>query len=319
MIAETLEKTQRLEIDAVVCVPTFRRPDMLRKTLASIQAQNGALRLAVVVVDNDAKASEGAAAAQAIFLSGALLGVAVVEPEPGHCSAVNRSFSEARKHWPKAEFYVMIDDDETADPDWARRLIAAARVHSVDLVGGPVTPVFSDKAPGNLERHPVYWPAFDVSGPVPMIYGSGNFLIRADAFAKLDNGEFDPRYNFLGGGDTDFFARCRRAGLTSYWENDARIVETVPAERLRANWVVRRSLRIGAINFRLDRASVPGVRGHVKAALKNVVILPLSVLRAARDALRGRPVLTALHPILVAFGRLFAWAGIEPEQYRLGR
>ena len=44
---------------AVVCIPTFRRPAGLRKTLESLAAQAGANDFAVVVVENDAERLEG--------------------------------------------------------------------------------------------------------------------------------------------------------------------------------------------------------------------------------------------------------------------
>ena len=41
------------EPEAVVCVPTFRRPEMLRRTLQSLVDQTTSIRFVVVVVDND--------------------------------------------------------------------------------------------------------------------------------------------------------------------------------------------------------------------------------------------------------------------------
>ena len=60
-------------------------------------------------------------------------------------------------------------------------------------------------------RHPAFRPAYDASGPVPVIYGCGNCLITRSVFATLGEPAFDLRFNFLGGGDIDFFARCRRS------------------------------------------------------------------------------------------------------------
>jgi GT2 family glycosyltransferase len=44
-----------LDIEAVICIPTFRRTAGLERTLASLVAQAGDVRFAVVVVDNDAQ------------------------------------------------------------------------------------------------------------------------------------------------------------------------------------------------------------------------------------------------------------------------
>ena len=302
--------------EAVVCVPTFRRPDMLRQTLQSLVAQTGPTRFAVVVVDNDAIGMAGAAIADAFFSAGLLDGLCVVEAQPGHCSACNRAFAEARRRFASASYVLMIDDDEVADAEWLARMIAACRERQVDIVGGPVVPHFSDGVPEALARHPVYWPAYSRSGFVPMIYGSGNFLIRCEALERLERPEFDLRYNFLGGGDLDFFTRSRRAGLAFYWEQGARIVETVPSERVRAAWVVRRGLRIGAINYNVDKSSSRSLLGRVKVFAKNGALIPVSAVRSLNLLMQGRSAIVSLHPMVVAIGRLMAWMGVEPEPYR---
>jgi glycosyltransferase involved in cell wall biosynthesis len=302
--------------EAIVCVPTFRRPDMLRLTLQSLVDQIGPTRFAVVVVDNDAIGVAGAAIAGAFFSAGLLEGLCVVEAQPGNCRACNRALGEARRRFASASYVLMIDDDEVADPGWLARMIAAARERQVDIVGGPVEPHFSDGVPEALARHPVYWPAYSRSGFVPMIYGSGNFLIRRQAFERLSHPEFDLRFNFLGGGDTDFFTRCRRAGLTFYWEETARIVEIVPRDRVQAAWVLRRGLRIGAINFAIDRALSRSALGRLRLAVKNVALVPVSAYRSLKLIAQGKPALVSAHPMVVAIGRLMAWFGIEPHQYR---
>jgi glycosyltransferase involved in cell wall biosynthesis len=301
---------------AIVCVPTFRRPGMLRETLWSLCDQRGAPPFAIVVVDNDSERQEGRAVADGFLARGELDGICVVEAEPGNCRAINRAFDEARRHFGSADYVLMIDDDEIADPDWIRRMVEAAQTPGADIVGGPVEPRFPPKTPEGLARHPIYWPFRNRSGPVAMIYGSGNFLIRREAFARLANPRFDLAFNYLGGGDTEFFTRCRRAGLGFYWRQDARIEETVPRERLQAGWILRRGLRIGAINYRIDRSIAHSWRGRLWLVAKTAAIAPLSLARAAELLMQGKPPLVSAHPILIALGRIFAAFGVEPEQYR---
>ena len=305
--------------EAVVCVATFRRPEMLRRTLQSLVDQTGKTRFAVVVIDNDPAGMAGVPIASAFLSNGLLEGFCLVEAQPGNCHACNRAFREARLRFASASYILMIDDDEVADPDWLNRMVAACRETKVDIVGGPVTPHFPAGAPDAIANHPVYWPAFSRSGPVPMIYGSGNFLIRREAFERLSYPEFDLRYNFLGGGDTDFFTRCRRAGLTFHWEQSARIFETVPSDRLRAAWILRRGLRIGAINFHIDDASSQSILGRAKLIAKNGVLLPVSVFRSLKLLAQGKSALVSAHPMVVAIGRIMAWLGLEPEQYRFSQ
>jgi GT2 family glycosyltransferase len=302
--------------EAIVCIPTFQRPAMLRRTLQSLAEQRGAIRFAVVIVDNDSRASAGVPVGASFLREGGLSGLCLIEPRQGNCYAINRAFREGLQRFPTARYFLMIDDDEIADPTWLERMVAAARRYDADIVGGPVVPEFPEGVPPGLNRHPIYWPAFEKSGFVPMIYGSGNCLIQRRAFEKLDDPSFDLRFNYLGGGDTDFFTRCRAAGLIFYWEQTARIVETVPEERLQPGWVLRRGLRIGAINYRIDRGASRTVLRRLRLTAKNLVLVPVSTVKSLVLVMRRKSLLVALHPLAIAVGRILASLGGEPEQYR---
>lgn len=303
--------------EAVVCVMTFRRPEMLRQTLLSLADQVEAPLFAVVVVENEAAERAGARVAAEFFEARRLAGVCVVEPAPGNCSAANRAFGEARRRFPEAAYILMIDDDEVADPRWLATMVAAARAENADIVGGPSLPRFPEGTRPGAMAHPIYWPAYSTGGRVPLIYGSGNFLIRREAWGRLGNPDFDLRYNYLGGGDTDFFSRCRRAGLSFYWAQEARVVEIVAPERLRPAWMIQRGLRIGAINYHIEMSTAASRLGRLRPLLKSAAIVPLALFRAARLALSGKPLMVAVHPIVIACGRILAPFGIEPEQYRI--
>ena len=134
----------------------------------------------------------------------------------------------------------MMDDDEIASPDWLELMVSAAMATGADLVGGPVLPRFDNENKRGLGRHPAFRPAYDTSGPVPMIYGCGNCLITRPVFARLAGPAFDLRFNFLGGGNVDFFTRCRQAGLLFHWVAEAVIVETVPDSRTDPGWLALR-------------------------------------------------------------------------------
>jgi len=301
---------------AVVMVPTFRRPGLLAQTLASLACQDAAFRFAVVVVDNDAVGREGMALASEVFAAGTLHGLAVVEPQQGNCHAINKALASARETYPRARYFLMIDDDETAAPAWLRLMVETCESHDVDVVGGPVEPVFERKPVADIAGHPVFWPAFSASGPVPMIYGSGNFLIRRSSLERLALPAFDTRFNFLGGGDTDFFTRCRRAGFLFRWVAEARIEEVVPPARTARGWILRRGLRTGAINYLLDRRHAPARVSFWRAQAKTLVILALSPWRALRVVLRGGGPMQAIHPFVIALGRVSGSLGLETEQYR---
>jgi GT2 family glycosyltransferase len=303
-------------IEAVVCIPTFRRPEGLTRTLASLAAQRTARRFAVVIAENDAAGRAGEGAATAFLAEASFPGLVTVEPAQGNCSAINAAFSLALEAYPAARHLLMVDDDEVASPDWLERMVAAAEAAGADIVGGPVFPQLPAGIRPGLARHPAFAPAFVKSGPVPLIYGSGNCLIAREAFARMGAPYFDVRYNFLGGGDTDFFVRARRAGLAFHWVAEAVVTEDVPSARTRPSWLAARGLRVGAVNHRIELRHARGMAGRTKLALKSLGILALSLPRALRLLIQTREPLVALHPVLVGLGRALAALGIETQQYR---
>ncbi len=314
-VSPSLDRT----IATVVCVPAFRRPKHLRATLESLAKQRTDRPFAVVIVDNDAMASESVPVAREFLHAGRLGGLCLIEPQQGNCHAINAAFATALATFPKARHFLMIDDDEIASPDWVALMVRAAQTTGADVVGGPVWPVFDDAAKQNLERHPAFKPAYEASGSVPMIYGCGNCLIARPAFERLGLPAFDLRFNFLGGGDVDFFTRCRRAGMKFHWVAEAVITETVPETRSRPRWLVQRALRIGAINYHVQRKVARSLRSRAKLFAKVLALMPLSLVRAVRLAAIEHRALIALHPVIVAIGGALAVIGIEPQQYKASK
>jgi GT2 family glycosyltransferase len=315
MMSPALDSTIRI----VVCIPCFRRPDHLRKTLRSLVDQRTDRRFAVVMVENDASTCGSVPVANEFLRTGMLTGLCVVEPRQGNCQAINAAFETARAIFPDATDFLMIDDDEVASPHWLERMVQAAEETGADVIGGPVLQLFNDDTKRGLQRHPAFRPAYDVSGPVPIIYGCGNCLIRRQAFDRLGSPAFDLRFNFLGGGDVDFFTRCRRVGMKFYWIADAVIAEAVPDVRTRLSWIALRGLRIGAINYRVQRKVAETRWSRMRLGAKVLALLPLSVLRAVRLLVTEWRPLIALHPMIVAAGGLLAAVGIEPQPYKASK
>jgi GT2 family glycosyltransferase len=306
-------------IDIVVCIPSFRRPQHLRLTLQSLANQRTDRRFAVVVVENDALRRESVPVAIEFFWTGSIPGLCIVEPRQGNCQAINAAFETALATFPAATKLLMIDDDETASPEWLERMVGAAEATGADLVGGPVRPDFDDDLKHGLRRHPAFRPAYDVSGPVPIIYGCGNCLITRAVFERLADPAFDLKFNFLGGGDTDFFVRCRQAGMQFHWAADAVITETVPHSRTNPRWLVVRGLRIGAINYHIEVKAARTYVARARLLAKMLVMLPLSLVRAGRLVVTEHRALIALHPMTVAVGSALAAVGIEPQPYKASK
>jgi GT2 family glycosyltransferase len=306
-------------IGIVVCIPSFRRPQHLRLTLQSLADQRTDRRFAVVIVENDAAGRESVPVAIEFLWAGKIPGLCVVEPRQGNCQAINAAFETALATFPAATKLLMIDDDEIASPQWLQRMVDAAKATCADLVGGPVLPDFDDELKRGLRRHPAFRPAYDESGPVPIIYGCGNCLITRPVFEKLADPAFDLKFNFLGGGDTDFFVRCRQAGMKFHWAAEAVITETVPHSRTNPGWLVLRGLRIGAINYHIEVKAARTYLARAKLFAKMFAMLPLSLLRACRLAFTEPKAVIALHPMTVAVGSALAAIGIEPQPYKASK
>ena len=315
---EAISPALDTSVAVVICIPCFRRPQHLRRTLQSLASQRTGRRFAVVMVENDAEARESLAVAADILRRESLQGLCVVEPRQGNCQAINAAFETALEMFPAVQHILMIDDDEIASPDWLERMLRAAEATGADVIGGPVWPSFDDQN-RDLRHHPAFRPAYDRSGPVPVIYGCGNCLVTRPVFARLGLPAFDLRFNFLGGGDTDFFVRCREAGMRFHWVAEAVITETVPSDRTRPTWLALRGLRIGAVNYHVQRKLAGTAWLQARLILKMLGLLPLSLFRAIALAWAERAALIAMHPVIVAAGGALAAIGVEPQPYKASK
>ncbi|SFI80468.1 glycosyltransferase family 2 protein [Bradyrhizobium sp. Gha] len=307
-----------LSVGIVVCIPCFRRPEHLRLTLDSLVNQRTPRSFAVVMVENDAAGRASAPVAAEYLAVGKLQGVCLVEKRQGNCRAINAAFETAQALFPAATRFLMIDDDEIASPDWLELMVRTAEATGSDIVGGPVMPVFDDDSQPWLARHPVFCPAYDYTGAVPLIYGCGNCLITRSAFERLGSPAFDLQFNFLGGGDCDFFHRGRDAGMIFHWTAEAVICETVPKDRANPGWIARRGLRIGVINYRVRVKAAQSVAARTRVFAQTLARLPLSLVRAAR-LLASAKAVVAMHPVLVAVGSALAAVGYDPKPYEASK
>ncbi|MCV0395273.1 MAG: glycosyltransferase [Rhizobiaceae bacterium] len=304
-------------IETVVTLPTFRRPEHLLRTLDSLVSQEGAPPFAVIVMENDDEGRAGASACLPMFESRHVGGVLVVAHERGNCSAYNAGWATALRCFPTLKRLVVIDDDEIAEPTWLARMVGAETRLGVDIVGGPQVPVFAHEADARLARHPVFAPPYVATQRVPALYSSGNLLVTARVLAAMPQPHLDTRFNFLGGGDSDFLSRAAARGFRLGWCAEARVMETVPSRRTEGDWIRARAIRNGVISTLVER------RKRQDQALGRLIVAGRSLALLAMSPLRGIPLAfkTGLasaypYPGLVAAGRLMAEFGYMNEQYR---
>lgn len=304
-------------IDVVVTIPTFRRPAHLLRTLESVHNQQTALRVAIIVMENEAQDRAGAQAASPLFAAGERTGLVIIAHDRGNCNAYNAGWVTALAKFENALFIAVIDDDELADPQWIEQLTACQKIHNVAFVGGPQLPVFEGNPPQKWRKHPVFTPHYGATGPVDILYSSGNLLLTTDVLRTMPRPFLDLAFNFTGGGDADFMRRAKAEGYTFAWCKEAAVRETIPENRVTRAWITSRALRNGQLSALIEHRARQGTSGaRFKTIAHSLVLALASVPRAAIKLVTTRSVLSALYPIHIAAGRLASEFGYANEQYR---
>lgn len=303
-------------VDIIVTVPTFRRPERLTKTLHSIAAQQCERTYCLLIMENDDEQMQGAEAARIFLQESALPGLIIVAHQRGNCHAYNAGWRTVRESFPNYSAIAVIDDDEEADPHWLRNLYETADRFSVDFVGAPQVPVFENGLSKMLDGHPVFAPPYDSTGRVPILYSSGNVLIGRQVLESMAMPYLDPAFNFIGGGDSDFYSRASEHGFQFAWCATAPVFEAIPDRRTSHSWLVARSQREGAISALIENRRRPGFAGRLGTITKSLLMLAASPVRALKLGLRSGSPATGSYYIHVAIGRLLAEFGRINEQYR---
>jgi succinoglycan biosynthesis protein ExoM len=299
-----------------LCVPTFRRPAGLRKLLSHIAQLTYAGPVNVIVVDNDAEGGEGAEVVAELSASFRFPLTCELESNRGHTYAYNRAFASACRATPAPDYIAVLDDDEYPEPDWLGEMVAVASNYDVDIVGGPVLPVFDD--PDHwLARSGLYTPTRYATGRVPVIYGAGNMLIRRGVLEHYLDEPFRNEFAFTGGSDEEFFWRCRKDGRSFAWADDALVLEAVPRSRTSVGYVLLRKFRNGTGATRMERNLNRDFRGVVRGWCKGLGLVSFGILSLPVAACGGRSaIVRSLMQAARGAGRIAAEFGILYEEYR---
>jgi hypothetical protein len=240
----------------------------------------------------------------------------IVEPRHGHTYAYHRAFVSACRAAPAPDYVAVLDDDEYPNPDWLAEMVGVALKYSVDIVGGPVFPVF-DEPDHWLAKSGLYAPTRFATGLVSMIYGTGSMLIRRGTLEQYLDEPFQHDYAFTGGGDEEFFYRCRRDGRSFAWADEAHVFETMPRSRTSVGYVLRRRFRKGTGATRVERKFAGSVGGAARRWCKALGLIGSAALTLPITAFGGRSaVMRSLILAARGAGRIAAEFGILYEEYR---
>lgn len=289
----------------VICIPTFKRPKMLRRLLDAIAALQTRAAISVLVADNDAENHAGLNLCNAMTDYRWPL-AAVIAPKRGIAQVRNTLIEQALQG--DAQYIAMIDDDEWPQADWIDQFLKTARATGADVLQGSILFGKGKSADGHGDiRRP--------TGPVPMLQGAGNILIARAVLEEMPAPWFDPEFALTGGEDQDFFIRLQRAGKRFAWSDEARAHGEVPDTRAGLGWLLRRAYSVGNSDMRVLLKHSPGPARLAAETLKIAGSLLLSpfaaVILAASPNRRAVP----LQKFFRAAGKLSAMFGARYNEY----
>ena len=308
-----------------IAIPTFRRPDDLKRAIGGVLKQvaeqaarepsGGTVSDAeVLVIDNDAQCSGRKAALAAAADAGVAVRASadeptagdmnvryVVEERPGVAAVRNRALDETTER----DLLIFIDDDEEPESGWLVALVGLQASTGCQAVAGPVIPVYEVEPEEWVRRGEFFvrktWP----TGTVRPVAAS-NCLLLDLGFVRRVGLRFDEAFGATGGEDTLFTRQLCAAGGVIRWCAEARVRDHVPASRLARPWILRRQRSHAATSVRVELAlagggAQPAIRA--RAAAGGLVRIVVGGLRTACGTLIGDPRHAAKGARLLARGR----------------
>ncbi|MTD12746.1 glycosyltransferase [Nakamurella sp. YIM 132087] len=261
----------------LVAMLTFKRPADLAEALPAVTAQLASVPGSqLLVVDNDPAGSAGEVVRAAAGVR------YVLESEPGIAAARNRALDEATED----TLLVFIDDDETPSEGWLRGLVGTWRETGAAAVAGAVVSEY-DEEPGEWVAAGRFFDRRRLpTGTAIEVAATNNLLLDMRRVRALGL-RFDLRFGISGGSDTLFTRRLTGAGGRMVWNDEAVVVDRVPASRVTREWVLRRAFRSGNSWTRTSLALAGSPAARVRVRIRAVLTGLVRIAGGAAAALLG--------------------------------
>jgi len=241
--------------DVTVLVPTYRRPEGLRRLLAAVADEDAPFTWEVVIVDNDSAASARAVVAELTPRFSVPLRY-VVEDVTGAVHARNRGIREAA-----GRVLAMLDDDVVPQRGWLAEVCAPVLAGTAVGAGGTVMLDPGVPRPAWLDEEGLggYLTAHSL-GPEPRALSADEIVVTANAAfdrtAVESVGGFDPTYGPRGrvqivADDAYLVRQLMRAGGVIQWVPDAVVVHDLPPQRLTRRYLMKRAYWQGRSDWML--------------------------------------------------------------------
>lgn len=289
-----------------VCICTYKRPRFLDRLLNSLHNQMtyGIFTYSINVVDNDCDMS-GKKIVKAIQKKTPIQIRYFLEPEKNISLARNKAVQNSI-----GDFIAFIDDDEFPVNDWLFILLNTSRKYCADGVLGPVIPHFEKEPPNWIIKSRVCERPKHETGTILNWNNTrtGNVLIKREIFDQKEN-LFDPNYG-TGHEDQVLFMKLISKGYIFVWSNEAIVYETMPSNRLKLSYFLKRALLEGQNSLKTIKKMKSKKQKNfiylktISAFLIYTIVLPILLLGGRHTF--NKYLIKNFHHI----GRLFAMFGM---------
>jgi GT2 family glycosyltransferase len=300
-------------------VPTHNRPEVLRRCLETLQAQEIApSELEVMVVDDGS----------AVRVAELVAEVATRGPIEMRCERIELTgLNGARNRGAsvtEGDVLAFLDDDTLVSAGWAAAMLRAFGDHPCAAAGGRVELQLAGPAPDWLAARRSYLAEYDLG--VEPFWLDEELIESRDsnpvgANCAVRRGDFDQLGGFRMGldrigkslvsnGDTEFFRRLRAAGGRMRYVPDASVMHCVPADRLTVDFFTRRHYAQGVSDELLLARS--GRRASWSRRVELARTLGGAAKLLCKDAIRGRETVIGRFQLHYWAGRLAATGKATP-------
>jgi glycosyltransferase involved in cell wall biosynthesis len=230
----------------VVGIPTFRRPNGLRKLLESLAAPGTRRPFRIVVAENDAELEEGRKVCEALRAGGFAVPLDVVSSKQRGISEARNALVEFALADADCAYLLMLDDDEWVGDGWLDAMVDGLEQTRSDIVGGPVERILAvNDLPDYLREASMIPSKSDRLERIRSVEATSNIGFDMRLLRRFPDERFDPFFSVIGGGDRDYLLRLRLRGATFAWVPAARVYEDFPATRCTEHWTFQRAFRVG--------------------------------------------------------------------------
>lgn len=229
-----------------VIVPTYNRPEELRRCLAALAGQNLSLATFDVIVADDGGAVSPARVVEEA--QGGLDVALLTLSHGGPAHARNRAAERAR-----GAYFAFTDDDCRPEPGWLNALVATLERARDALVGGRVTNALTDNRFSRASQTvtDLVYAHYNANAEDARFFASNNLAIAADAFREI--GGFDEKFVVLACEDREFCDRWRSQGRRLVYAEDA-VIGHAHALNLRSYLRQHFTYGRGAVHFHRIRS-----------------------------------------------------------------